>query len=41
MFALKTQFVTDGEHHIQAISVAVPGAKNDKKLSDDTKTVER
>ena len=41
MFALKTQFVTNGEHDIKAISVAVPGAKNDKKLSDDTKTVER
>jgi hypothetical protein len=41
MFALKTQFVTDGEHDINAISVAVPGAKNDKKLSDETKTVER
>jgi hypothetical protein len=41
MFTLKTQFVTDGEHHINAISGAVPGAKNDKKLSDETKTVER
>ena len=41
MFALKTQFVTDGQHHIQAISRSVPGAKNDKKLSDATKTVER
>ena len=41
MFALKTQFVNDGVHHIKAISVAVPAAKNDKKLSDETKTVER
>jgi len=41
MFALKTQFVTDGEHDIKAISRAVPGAKADKKLSDETKTVER
>ena len=41
MCTLKTQFVTDGEYHINAISVAVPGTKSDKKLSDDTKTVER
>lgn len=41
MFALKTQFVTDGAHGIKAISVAVPSAKADKKLSDQTKTVER
>jgi len=41
MFTLKTQFVTDGEHHIKAVSTAVPGAKNDKKLSDETQTVER
>ena len=34
MFTLKTQFVTDGEHHINALSDAVPGAKNDKKLSE-------
>jgi len=40
-FTLKTQFVTDGEHHIEAISVAVPGAKNDKRLSDELRTVER
>jgi hypothetical protein len=40
-FTLKTQFVTDGEHHIVAISEAVPGAKYDKKLSDEVKTVER
>jgi len=40
-FTLKTQFVTDGEHHIAAISVAVPGAMNDKKLSDKLNTLER
>jgi len=32
-FTLKTEGVTDGDHHIQAISVAVPGATHDKKLS--------
>ena len=41
MFTLKTQFVTDGDHHIEAISAAVPGATHDKTLSDETKTVER
>jgi hypothetical protein len=41
MFTLKTQFVTDGEHHIKVVSSAVAGAKNDKKLSDETQTVER
>lgn len=40
-FTLKTQVVTDGEHHIVAISEAVPGAQHDKKLSDEVKTVER
>jgi hypothetical protein len=40
-FALKTQFVTDGEHHILAISEAVPGAQHDKKLSDRVRTVDR
>lgn len=40
-FTLKTQFVTDGEHHIIAISAAVPGAQHDKKLSDEVKTVDR
>ncbi len=40
-FTLKTQFVTDGEHHILVISVSVPGASNDKRLSDEVKTVER
>jgi hypothetical protein len=33
--------VTDGDHHIKAISQHVPGAKSDKKLSDETKTVDR
>ena len=41
IFTLKTEFVTDGEHHILAISEAVPGAKNDKKLSDEVRTLER
>ncbi len=40
-FTRKTQFATDGEWGIEAISVSVPGAKTDKKLSDDLKTVER
>lgn len=40
-FTCKTQFATDGQWDIKAISVAVPGAKNDKKLSDEVKTVER
>jgi hypothetical protein len=33
--------VTDGEHHIIAISEAVPGKTHDKKLSDHLHTVER
>ena len=40
-FTLKTQLVTDGEHHILAISEAVPGKTHDKKLSDHLHTVER
>jgi hypothetical protein len=40
-FTRKTQFATDGEHHIEAISVSVPGAKSDIKLSDEVGTVER
>lgn len=40
-FTIKTQLVTDGEHHILAISEAVPGAKNDKKLSDEVETIKR
>jgi hypothetical protein len=40
-FILKTQFVTDGVHHIEAISNSVPGAKSDIKLSDEVKTLDR
>lgn len=40
-FTLKTQVVTDGEHHIEAISISVPGATHDKKLSDELKTIDR
>jgi len=40
-FTLKTQVVTDGEHHVEAISIAVPGALHDKKLCDQVRTVER
>lgn len=40
-FTLKTQLVTDGNHHVVAISEAVPGAEHDKKLSDDVRTIER
>jgi hypothetical protein len=40
-FTLKTQLLTDGEHHIVAISEAVPGAVHDKKLSDQVQTIER
>ena len=40
-FTLKTQLVTDGNHHIVVISEAVPGAEHDKKLSDDLQTIGR
>jgi hypothetical protein len=40
-FTLKTQLVTDGEHHIVAISEAVPGKTHDKTLSDHLQTVAR
>ena len=40
-FTLKTQIVTDGEHHIHAISAAIPGAAHDKSLSDALHTLER
>jgi len=40
-FTLKTQMVTDGDHHIVAISSSVPGAMHDKKLSDEVETLER
>ena len=33
--------MTDGEHHILAISEAVPGKMHDKKLSDQLQTIER
>jgi DDE superfamily endonuclease len=38
---LKTQVVSDGEHHLKAISVACPGAKHDKALSDQLQTLAR
>ena len=34
-FTLKTQLLTDDEHHILSLSVSVPGAKHDKRLSDE------
>ena len=40
-FTLKTQLLTDDEHHIIALSVSVPGSKHDKRLSDEVATVER
>jgi hypothetical protein len=40
-FTLKTQFVTDGEHHIVALSVAVGGATHDKTLCDELNTLAR
>ena len=40
-FTLKTQIVVDGQHHIVAITISVPGATHDKNLADQTKTVER
>ncbi len=40
-FTRKTQFVATGHHHIEAISVSVPGAKSDIKLSDEVGTIER
>lgn len=41
LFTLKTQLVTDGQHHIRAITVAVAGRVHDKTLADDTDTVQR
>lgn len=38
---LLPQRVTDGEHHVDAFGVAVPGTRRDKKLCDRVKTVER
>ncbi len=40
-FTLKTHVVTDGQHHIAALSVAVPGAEHDKSLSDRLHTLAR
>jgi len=40
-FTLKTQVVVDGQHHIVAITITVPGATHDKSLADQTRTVER
>jgi len=40
-FTLKTQLLTDGQHHICAISVAIPGRVHDKTLADDVDTVQR
>ena len=40
-FTLKTQLVTDGAHHMIALSEAVPGKTHDKNLSDHLQTVER
>lgn len=40
-FTIKTQVVTDGEHHIHAISAGIPGAGHDKTLSDQLHTLER
>ena len=40
-YTLKTQMVTDGQHHIEAISQAVPGAMHDKTLADALATVPR
>jgi hypothetical protein len=40
-FTIKTQMATDDDHHILAISVSVPGAMHDKKLSDEVQTLER
>jgi len=40
-FTLKTQVVGDGEHYIDAISIAVPGAEHDKSLSDRLQTLSR
>jgi hypothetical protein len=40
-FTIKTQMVTDDDHHILAISASVPGSMHDKKLSDEVETLER
>lgn len=38
---LKTQLVTDDDHHILAISAAAPGATHDKPLCDALRTLDR
>jgi len=38
---LKTQLVTDDDHHICAISTALPGATHDKALCDGVRTLDR
>ncbi len=40
-FTLVTQMVTDGEHHIVAISICFPGAMVDKTISDEVGTMKR
>jgi hypothetical protein len=40
-FTLKTQLVSDGQHHIHAMSVAVPGRVHDKTLAEAVDTVQR
>lgn len=40
-FTLKTQVLSDGQHHIHAISVAVAGRIHDKTLAQDVDTVQR
>ena len=40
-FTFKTQLVTDGAHHIVAISITLPGAVADKKLADTVASVAR
>ena len=38
---MKTQLATDGNWHIAAVSVPVPGSVRDKKLCDQLQTLER
>ena len=40
-FTLKTQLASDGNWHIAAVSVPVPGSIHDKKLCDQLQTLER
>lgn len=40
-FTIKTQIVTDGDHHIVAITVLFPGTVSDKKICDQVATLER